>query len=287
MPVNVNLRSFNGQYVSAEGGGGGPLVANRALASDWERFACIDPDGPPLTRDEPVVLQSYNGMFVCAENGGGGEIDVTRQFASTWETFKLEPADGPAAAGEITTGAKVALKTFNGKYVSAAGGGGQGVTADRDAIGQWETFTLEILGPAPLRGHKGPDTLAEGQFMESWATLSSSGRLDTKNNTSTTNRTYGFTGGAAVFLIDIAENILASSPIYKYGVDGTWAPGLPSSRSVPQVDTFTPEQFNSTVKLEILHVLTPTNRLKADIDQGAAIGKSVFEIIDLFRKNPK
>jgi len=37
---------------------------------------------------------------------------------------------------------RVALKAGNGRFLSADGGGGRSVTADRDVAGPWETFTL-------------------------------------------------------------------------------------------------------------------------------------------------
>lgn len=40
-------------------------------------------------------------------------------------------------------GARVALRTENGHYLCAEGGGGGSVNATRDAVGGWETFTLE------------------------------------------------------------------------------------------------------------------------------------------------
>ena len=40
----------------------------------------------------------------------------------------------------------IALQASNGNYVCAEGGGGQGVTANRNAIGPWETFRLVELG---------------------------------------------------------------------------------------------------------------------------------------------
>jgi len=38
----IALQTFNGQYVCAEGGGGGAVVAARDNASLWETFTLID-----------------------------------------------------------------------------------------------------------------------------------------------------------------------------------------------------------------------------------------------------
>ncbi|MFT9495412.1 stalk domain-containing protein [Anaerosolibacter sp.] len=51
----------------------------------------------------------------------------------------------------------VALKTFNGKYLCAENGGGSTLTANRDKIGEWETFQLIDLGKGyiALKGSNG------------------------------------------------------------------------------------------------------------------------------------
>ena len=38
------------------------------------------------------------------------------------------------------------LRTSSGKYVSAEGGGGDVVCANRDPLGPWEQFDRQILG---------------------------------------------------------------------------------------------------------------------------------------------
>ena len=38
----ISLQAFNGQYVCAEAGGGGAVVADRDRASFWETFTKID-----------------------------------------------------------------------------------------------------------------------------------------------------------------------------------------------------------------------------------------------------
>ena len=35
---DIHLRAYNGQYVCAEDGGGGEVVANRDKAQEWETF---------------------------------------------------------------------------------------------------------------------------------------------------------------------------------------------------------------------------------------------------------
>jgi len=43
-------------------------------------------------------------------------------------------------SGKAVTG----LKASNGQFVSAVGGGGGDLVANRAAIGAWETFTIEL-----------------------------------------------------------------------------------------------------------------------------------------------
>lgn len=51
----------------------------------------------------------------------------------------------------------VAIKTFNGKYLCAENGGGSTLIANRDNIGEWETFQLIDLGKGyiAIRSHNG------------------------------------------------------------------------------------------------------------------------------------
>lgn len=141
--LRINLKANNGQYVVAEGGGGGPVLANRARAGEWETFVLNDSKPPPFDHGSKVTLRAYNGMYVCAENGGGAEVNANRILAFGWEAFSIVHTDG--SGGEITNGQSVAFQAANGQYVCAEGGGGGEVVANRDAIGPWETFTIEIL----------------------------------------------------------------------------------------------------------------------------------------------
>ena len=50
-----------------------------------------------------------------------------------WEAFEVAPLGGY----------QIALKSFNGQYLVAEGGGGQAVYANRNAVGAWEIFMLE------------------------------------------------------------------------------------------------------------------------------------------------
>src|SRR5581483_7819861 len=146
--------SLLGEYVTAEGAGGGDVNANRAIAGTWETFMLYDLNGGDLNHGDLINLQTNNGHFVCAENGGGGIVDANRTAASTWETFRVLKLGGGDAV--VRDGYAIALQTeIAGRYVSAIGGGGANVVADRTAIQSWETFLIGLPSshagpPAPV-----------------------------------------------------------------------------------------------------------------------------------------
>ncbi|HZS40099.1 MAG TPA: thaumatin family protein [Polyangia bacterium] len=146
--------SLLGEYVTAEGAGGGDVNANRAIAGTWETFMLYDLNGGDLNHGDLINLQTNNGHFVCAENGGGGIVDANRTAASTWETFRVLKLGGGDAV--VRDGDAIALQTeIAGRYVSAIGGGGANVVADRTAIQSWETFLIGLPSshagpPAPV-----------------------------------------------------------------------------------------------------------------------------------------
>jgi len=164
-PVYANLLAANGQYVVAEGGGGGEVNANRNEAKTWETFILIDIAGQPLKSGDRVHLQTYDGAhYVVAEGGGGREIKADRTSPRSWETFVINKTAG---TGEIKYGDKISLQAFNGNYVVAEGGGGGKVNANRSQVSDWETFrlySLPLAGTLPihLKAFKGQYVVAEG-----------------------------------------------------------------------------------------------------------------------------
>ena len=83
----VSLRSSNGKFICAEGGGGGAVVANRGALGAWETFTLHDLNGGNLVDGNKVTLQAANGKYVCAEGGGGGAVVANRGAVGAWETF--------------------------------------------------------------------------------------------------------------------------------------------------------------------------------------------------------
>lgn len=134
----IALRASNGQYVAAEGGGGGPLVANRPRLREWETFELVDLGAGGVGRR--VALRVHDGHFVAAEGGGGGALVANRGRARSWETFELRDL-GRTPRGQR----RVAFRSANGRYITAEGGGGRELVVNRPPglLRAWEVFTLE------------------------------------------------------------------------------------------------------------------------------------------------
>jgi len=129
-----------GLHVSAVGGGGGGVRADRVTVLEWERFILqefatqtVDGGSDPL----PVfALRAHNGQYLCAEQQGGGGMHLTadRWAVGDWERFRFEKVGGENWVGGI--------QTQRGWYWCAEDGGGSGVAPNRSAIGPWETFRV-------------------------------------------------------------------------------------------------------------------------------------------------
>ncbi|MDJ0616414.1 MAG: Vps62-related protein [Calothrix sp. MO_192.B10] len=78
----IALKANNGQFVTAEGGGGKELLANRDIIGSWETFELID------LSNSRIALKANNGQFVTAEGGGGKELLANRDIIGSWETFE-------------------------------------------------------------------------------------------------------------------------------------------------------------------------------------------------------
>ena len=144
----VAIKTFNGRYLSASGGGGAVSASPSSIGA-WETFGLID------LGNGNIALKAANSQYVCAEGGGGREVVANRNAIGAWETFKL-----------IGRGnGNYALRAANGQYVCAEGGGGSTVVANRNAIGAWETFGFLDLSRPPqvaLQASNGQYVCAEG-----------------------------------------------------------------------------------------------------------------------------
>jgi len=141
-PAVATLQASNGQYVVAEGGGGGVVNANRDVAAAWEHFGLVDLNGGSLQDGDPVSFRSDNGSYLQADNGGGGAMLAVAPAIGSWETFVIVRVSG--GSGPIQSGDYIALLSSGGFYACAEGGGGDVVNVNRTAIGPWETFRISF-----------------------------------------------------------------------------------------------------------------------------------------------
>ena len=93
-----------------------------------------------------VSLLSWQGLF-SAQMGGGNDVYANRPQVGDWETWTfVDNNDGT-----------VSFKSSNGNYLSAQGGGGDGmaVYVNRTTVGDWERFYLVNLpdGRVALKTH--------------------------------------------------------------------------------------------------------------------------------------
>jgi hypothetical protein len=108
-----------------------------------------------------------------------------------------------------------------------------------------------------------------GQYIDTSVVLSDSGRLDITTTTTTHEKMAGFEGGTVVILSDSAGNILYTTPLLAYGVDGEWTgthartdywhacnPFPSSSCQQPQL---TPTIYQQTDNISIVHTITAKN----------------------------
>jgi hypothetical protein len=150
--VSAWFESANGQFMMAEGGGGGIVSANRDVVGPWETFR-VDLLGGDLAEGAQVRIHTSDDHYLVAQNHGGGWLHADSSKPGTWERFTLRRLAG---AGPIHEGDRIAIQTDNGHYVVAEGGGGGIVSADRTTIGPWETWTYRgdaggVLPSPPTR----------------------------------------------------------------------------------------------------------------------------------------
>ncbi|GII22530.1 LamG-like jellyroll fold domain-containing protein [Planosporangium mesophilum] len=122
------LANANSKYVTADGAGDYPLIANRTTSGPWEQFDEVD------TGDGYIALRAHaNGKYVTADNAGTQPLIANRTAIGAWEKFKIiNNSDGSISL----------LANANGQYVTAESGGGSPLIANRTTIGPWEKFFI-------------------------------------------------------------------------------------------------------------------------------------------------
>lgn len=142
----VALRASNGtNYLVAESGGGGSVMANRTSAGAWETFTVTNLGGGPLVSGDLVALSTASGThFWQAVGGGGSTLRATGAAIGPFETFVIDRG----SPGPIRHGEQVTLKAVSSPfYVIAESGGGGGVHVNSANKALWETFTLLYISP--------------------------------------------------------------------------------------------------------------------------------------------
>lgn len=132
MILQIALTAHDGSLLVASGGGGDQLLANNRLgAGPWEIFKLFNQTRPGTLpqHGDTVVLKVTNGQFISAVGGGGGLLNAASESVDNFAKFILERIDG---AGPVQSGDRVAFKTVNNYYVSADGGGVNAVVLHRD-----------------------------------------------------------------------------------------------------------------------------------------------------------
>jgi hypothetical protein len=278
----INLKTYDGaHFFCAENGGGGQVDATRSSAAQWETWEIVEISGlAQITDGTKVHLRSYDDLhFLCAEGGGGGAVNATRTSAQQWETFTVVYL--PGQSGPLNTNTQFHLQTYDGAhFVCAEGGGGGAIDATRTSAQQWETFTaVNRAGVFPLRDDSGSVEINNdnGQWMQTAAQLSQNGLLTATTHTWTTNPFYGFTGGVSVFVFDGGDNVLALSGVHTFGVDGTWIPTSPSSRT----DLWSEQLsgINNAAYIKIATFYAPQNRLLGDLNTLVQIGNNIANVV--------
>lgn len=143
----VHFKTSAGNFLVAENGGGSTLKADRTTASTWEKFAIEKVGTDPLSHDDIIQIKTANGNYIVAEQGGGSTVKADRTTPRAWEHFQIKKVEGSSHTNsqdtmQINDGNIVALKAFNEQYVCAENGGGGIVNANRDIVGDWESFTI-------------------------------------------------------------------------------------------------------------------------------------------------
>lgn len=118
----------NGSYVSADGAGKAPLIANRATVGPWEQFELIE-----LPTGYIALRAKINGLYVCADNAGKSPLIANRHAVGTWESFTLiHRWDGT-----------LALRALANNRIVTNEQGKAPMSASRDQVSSWEVYALE------------------------------------------------------------------------------------------------------------------------------------------------
>jgi len=139
--VRVQLRTADGYFVTAEGGGGLAVHADRRQPGEWQTFVMTARDGGPVLDGDRITLRTSDGRhYLQASFGGSDLLTAAGTIEGSWETFVIETGrDAPVRDGDACR-----LRTTSDPawYASADAGGGGDVHVNQRSAGRWETFSV-------------------------------------------------------------------------------------------------------------------------------------------------
>jgi hypothetical protein len=167
-----------------------------------------------------------------------------------------------------------------------------------ETIGSWENiltitdaelFSIPLGIPLPSAVPLYADTtkdLGFARFIQTQATLDTSGNLNAVTHTWTDNQVMGFTGGVYILFADQNDIVVGGTDIRQFGVDAVLNPFAPHSRVDRWSEAVSSDVVNKTAKLEIVQEYTPRPRINADdvkhaIDTAAEIGQTIQTVVQL------
>ena len=130
-PIRLALRGSNNQYVSPQGGGGGPIRVDGPMVGPWE----------PLVIEDlyvgKVALRATNGKYISPQNGGGSDVLANGPSVGEWEPLDL------ISFGDN----KVAFRTITGHFLNCDTSAGNVLNAKDTwlSMPQSTIFTYEYL----------------------------------------------------------------------------------------------------------------------------------------------
>lgn len=144
----LNLQAWTGDFVRAEHGGGGRVIANRARPLVQETFTA-DADFPGCVEHGSVIaLRTNDGSYIRASDGGGGPLDARGVRPAEWERFTIERVE--EREGLVAPVDDIAIKSSGGHYVRVRyrDESPRPVRAEgRGRIGPWERFVVTVHRP--------------------------------------------------------------------------------------------------------------------------------------------
>ncbi len=129
----VSFKTWQGNYLVAENGGGGAVNANRTTIGTWEKFVI---EQYPLMDGDKIHLRTSGGRYLSSESSGN--LLANKTAAGSWETFTLVNHSNPR--GRLRANDTVSLRSVHNQYVVAEEDGT--ASANRSSIGAWEKFVV-------------------------------------------------------------------------------------------------------------------------------------------------